>query len=391
MPKRAHGEGTIRRRKDGRWEARVPVGADPNTGKLRFKSFYGKTRTEALAKRDEFLTAVRTNTYVEPVKLKFGEWIRKWLELFVRPKVRPSTFARYRNNVETHIVPGLGHIELQKLSTEHIQAFYNKKAEELSSSVVAAIHMLVNGALKQAVRQKLILHNPAEYTERPPVRYKEVRPLDTGEVQRLLEAARDDRLYPAFLLLLTTGLRKGELLALRWQDVDLKAGTLTVRRSLYRLRVAPGDTRLVFTEPKTEAAKRTVPLLPEMVKELKAHKTRQNEEKLICGGAYEDNGLVFCTPTGTPLDPGNFLRKLKWLVKKAGLREEIRVHTLRHTFGTVVAQSGENPRNLQAVLGHADIRTTLQTYCHTSLEDKRRAVEKVAFLLPRASERQKGQ
>lgn len=386
--KRASGEGLVRKRPDGRWEARITVGIDPVTGKPKFKHFYGKTQAEAIEKRDAYLTAVRTGTYVEPQKILFGEWVNRWLELFVKPKVRQSTYAKYQINTRTHIVPALGHIELQKLTTEHIQEFYNEKAQTHSSSVIAILHQIINGSLKQAVKQRVVLNNPAEYTERPQVRYREVEPLTEEEVSKFLQAARGDRLYAAFLLDLFTGLRRGELLALRWSDVDFKAGTITVRESLSRVEIEPGKTELVFSEPKTESGKRTIPLLPEVVQELKRHKARQNEERLFFGREYEDNDLVFCTPTGKPIDPRNFLRKLKGILKKAGLREEIRVHTLRHTFGNVIAQAGENPRNLQALMGHADIRTTLGTYCHSGLDDKRRAVEKLAPFLNVAQKRQ---
>jgi integrase len=350
---------------------------NPATGKLEYKFFYGRKQKEAIEKRDRFLTALRTGTYVERKKITFGEWVAKWLELFVKPKVRQSTFAKYQINFRTHILPELGGIELQKLTTEHVQAFYNKKAENYSSSVIAILHLVITGALKQAVKQRLILHNPAEHTVRPPVKHKEIKPLSVGEVREYLAEAKKDRLYAAFLLALYTGLRKGELLALRWEDVDLNAKILTVKRSMGRVEICPGKTELIFSEPKTAAAKREIPLLPEVVQELKKHKVRQNEEKLFFGQAYEDTGLVFASETGKPIDPRTFLKKHKAILERAGLRQEVTVHTLRHTFGTLLAQVGENPKNLQMLLGHADIRTTLGTYCHSTLEDKRRAVEKL--------------
>ena len=379
--KRANGEGTIRQRKDGRWEVIITVGTDPMTGKPKTKSLYGKTQKEVKEKRDAYFVAVKTGTYVEPDRTTFGTWVTRWLDLFAKPKVRMSTYAKYRINTKTHILPKLGNVELQKLTTEHIQEFYNEKAASLSSSVIAILHQIINGSLKQAVRQKVIINNPAENTVRPTVKYKEISPLTSLEVTAYLETAKNERLYAAFLLDIYTGLRRGELLALRWKNVDLKAGVLTVKESLNRVETYSGKTELVFSEPKTANSKREIPLLSNIVQELKAHKARQNEEKLFFGQAYQDNDLVFTTHEGKPIEPRNFLRKHKALLKRAGLREEVRIHDLRHTFGTMLGQSGENPKNIQLIMGHADIRTTLGTYCHSTLEDKKKAIEKLAAII----------
>ncbi|MCL6558700.1 MAG: site-specific integrase [Firmicutes bacterium] len=375
--RRASGEGTVRVRADGRWEAVIPVGRDPLTGKIQFKSFYGKSQKEAIEKRDQYLTEIRTGTYVEPDKTLFGTWVFRWLELFVKPKVRTSTYAKYHINARTHVLPALGQIELQKLTTEHIQEFYNKKAETHSSSVLAILHQIVNEALKQAVKQRLILYNPAENTVRPPVKYKEIPPLTEKELEKYLAEAKKDRLYTAFLLDLYTGLRKGELLALKWENIDLHAGILKVKESLGRVEIAPGKTALEFSDVKTEASKREIPLLPEIVQELKRHKARQNEEKLFFGQGYEDKGLVFASEEGRPIDPRTILKRQKAILKRAGLREEITIHTLRHTFATLLARAGVNPKELQLLIGHADIRTTLGTYYHPTLEDKKKAIEKL--------------
>lgn len=381
MGKRGHGEGTITKRKDGRWMAQVTVGRDPLTGKLKRKTFYGKTRREVQEKLDNFKAEVKTGTYVEPRKTTFGDWVTCWLELYVKPTVKMSTFSKYRINARTHIIPNLGHIELQQLTTDHIQEFYNALAKTHSSSVIAIVHQIISGCLKAAVKQKVILNNPAEHTVRPTVKYREITPLSPQEVTAYLEAAKGERLYAAFLLDFYTGLRRGELLALRWSDIDLDAGILTVRRSLSRVETYDGKTKLVFSEPKTASSKREIPLLPFVLQELKAHKARQAQEKLLLGQAYQDNDLVFATAEGKPVEPRNLLRKHKAILKKAGLRSEIRIHDIRHTFGTLLAQAGENPKNLQAILGHADIRTTLGTYCHSGIEDKKRAMERLANVL----------
>lgn len=380
--KRGHGEGTIYKRKDGRWEAKASIGYD-SEGKPKRITRYFKTRKEA----QDWLAQVQhernVGTFVEPDKITFGEWLMRWLETYKKPpKIRPTSYANYLDAAKNHITPSLGHIPLQSLRTSDIQAFYNRKEKEnLSAWVIHRFHVLISGALKQAVRERFIAFNPAEYTTRPPIKQKEMQVLNVEEANRYLEAARDHRLYAAFLLEMTTALRRGELLALRWQDVDLANGTVTVKGSLTRVRYPEeGVTRLELTEPKTEASKRTIPLLPEVVRELKRLRKLQNEEKLFFGPTYQDNGLVFATPTGGMIDPRTFHRWHTAVLRKAGLRH-VRVHDLRHTVATIVLQAGENPENLRALLGHTRTSTTLDLYCHSDEEGKKKAVAKLRGIL----------
>jgi len=338
MAKRGHGEGTIYKRKDGKWEAKASIGYDPATGKLKRITKYFETRKEA----QEWLAQVqhekRTGQFVEPDKVTVGEWVMRYLQTYAKRKVRPNTFADYMDVFKSHINPVIGTIPLQALRTNTIQELYNQKAESgrldgkggLSPRTIHLIHLVLNGALKQAVREHLIQHNPAEYTVRPPMKRKEMDILNPKEVNRYLEVTKGDRLYAAFLLELTTGLRRGELLALTWDCVDFAKGTITVKQSLSRVRyVEEGFTRLEATDTKTEASKRTIPLLPEAVRELKALKRKQAEEKLFFGQAYKDKNLVFATPTGTPIEPRNFHRKHTAILEKAGLKH-VRLHDLRH-------------------------------------------------------------
>ncbi|OPY58706.1 MAG: Transposase [Pelotomaculum sp. PtaU1.Bin035] len=464
--KRANGEGILRERNDGRWEARITTGRDLVTGKPIQKSFFGKSQAEAKKKRDDYLVSVATGTYVEPDRKKFGEWLNRYLTVFIKPKTKPASYANYVDLANNHINPVLGNIPLQKLDTDTIQDFYNKKAESgrlnysyvrelpkerevtfvsrkgsklettikwlqeflakgpkdkqeieleakakdiplttlrtakerlgiisckkqskkngkggLSPRIIHMMHQIISGALKQAVKQKLILFNPADATTRPSLKYKEMTPLSTDEVNRYLDAARNDRLYPAFLLELTSGLRRGELLAPTWDCLDFTNETLTIKRTLARVRlVDKGTSELQFNEPKTEAGKRTIPLMPEVVQELKAHKARQAQEKLILGQGYKDNNLIFATPTGTPIEPRNFHRKHTEILQKAELRH-IRLHDLRHTFASILLQEGENPENLRDLLGHSKTSTTMDLYCHSTMEGKKKAVSRLAGII----------
>jgi integrase len=389
VKKRGHGEGTIYKRKDGKWEAKASIGCDPATGKLKRVTRYFDTRKEAQDWLAQVQHEKKTGVFVEPDKTTVGAWVMRYLQTYAKPKVKPNTFADYMDVLKNHIIPAIGTIPLQALRTSAIQELYNRKAESgrldgkggLSPRTIHLIHLVLNGALKQAVRERLIQHNPAEYTVRPPMKHKEMAVLSPEEVNRYLETAREDRLYAAFLLELTTGLRRGELLALTWDCVDFAKGAITVKQSLSRVRYAEeGFTRLEITDTKTEASKRTIPLLPEVVRELKALKRKQAEEKLLFGPAYQDKNLVFATPTGTPIEPRNFYRKHAAMLKKAGLRH-VRLHDLRHTFATILLQEGENPENLRDLLGHTKTSTTLDLYCHSTMEGKKKAVERLKTVL----------
>ncbi|CAA7602444.1 Integrase [Acididesulfobacillus acetoxydans] len=382
--KRANGEGMLRERSDGRWEARVPTEIDPLTGKQKFKTFYGHSQAEARAKRDEYLTATRTGTYVEPKKVLFGDYLSAWLDRYVKPNIRESTYSLYHSHVKNHIKPELGGIELQKLNTDTLQDFYNKKTGRLSGSAINLMHLLIRGCLDYAVEEKHILYNPdsSKQIKRPRVEAREVKPFNQEELQKFLKAAKGDPFYPMFVLDLHTGLRKGELLALRWKNANLNDGVLHVERSIGRIGKPGGKgTQIVESPPKTKAGVRDIPLPNEIVSLLKAHRAAQIEQKLALGQKHSEDSYIFDNGYGKPVDPRWFLRKLKIILEKAELRNDIRVHTLRHTFGTMLAQARENPKNLQELLGHADIRTTLGTYVHSTLEDKKRAVDKLASLI----------
>jgi integrase len=193
----------------------------------------------------------------------------------------------------------------------------------------------------------------------------------------LLPAIRDDRLYAAFFLAFMSGLRRGELLALRWRNIDLKAGTLHVRQTLVRARNHDeGRTQIVFSEPKTPQSRRTIPIPDECLTALKQHKARQAEEKLMLGDGYEDYGLVFCLPNGKPIDPRNFNRRFSQVLQQAGL-PHIRLHDSRHTFATLLLEHGVSPKVVQTMLGHSSAKITLDIYSHISLELEKQAADKL--------------
>lgn len=389
--KRGQGEGSISKRTRGNriyYEARITVGYT-ETGSPKQKSKYFKTRKEAQDWLVEATYQKKHGTFVEPSKITLGEWLERWLTVYVKPTVKPGSYANYVDVIQKHIIPSLGDTPLQTLRTNTIQDFYNQKRENgrldgkggLSPRMIHLMHQVISRALKQAVRENLISTNPAEHTTLPSLKYKEMTTLKPEEIKEYLEAVKSDRLYVAFLLELNTGLRRGELLALSWDCIDFEKKKLTIKRTLARVRLPDkGTSELKFSEPKTKSGKRDIPLHQNIIKELQAHKARQNKEKLLHGPKYTDNDLVFCTPQGTPIEPRNFHRKHTEILKKAGL-PHIRVHDLRHTVATLLVNNGIDPENIRALLGHSKTSTTLDLYCHSTSEGKEKAIETLSQII----------
>lgn len=262
-----------------------------------------------------------------------------------------------------HLTPALGRVKLKDLTPFKVQGLYRSKLDTgLSNSSVRYTHAVLHRALKQAVKWSLVPRNVAEAVDPPKVRREEITPLSPGQSRSFLAAARKtgDRFEALYVVALTCGLRQGEILGLKWSDVDLEAKTLRVNRQLQRHRDGDG---LVFSEPKN-ASRRTVPLAATAVEALRRHGKRQAEEKMRAGFLYEDEGLVFASEVGTPLDAQNVVnRSFKPLLKKAGL-PSIRFHDLRHTCATLLLAKGVHPKLVQALLGHASIGITMDLYSH---------------------------
>lgn len=369
MPKRrGRGEGTIYRRPDGTWVGQVSIGYDPATGKLKRKSFYGKTRKEVADKIAQALQQIKDGTYLEPTQTTLGEWLDKWLTTYKKGKLKPSTYESYKMLIDTHIKPALGNIPLAKLQAHMLQSFYNEKLENgradgkkggLSTRVVRYLHVVIRQALQQAVKEGLLIRNVADATTPPTVKNKQMRPLTEEELLKFFDAAKDDRLFAAYVVAVTTGLRRGELLGLCWDCVDLEKGIITVKRQLLALKQG-----LVLEETtKSKSGRRSIVLTDDAIRELKAWKKRQAQEKLLLGEAYQDNGLVFCKEDGTPLDPNEFTKRFQRLLERVGL-PKVRLHDLRHTHATLLLARGVHPKIVQERLGHSTITMTLDLYSH---------------------------
>ena len=354
--KRGNGEGSIHRRKDGGWCAQYTVYT--GEGRKR-KTLYGKTRQEVATKLAKALSDREGGLVFDTSNLTLGDYLNHWVHGSVRDSVKQRTFENYEGVVRKHLIPALGRIKLKALSPAHVQEFYRFKIDSgLSAGSVRNIHATLHKALKQAVRWGLIPRNVTEATTAPRSIKKEMQPLTPDHARILLDAARGDRFEALYVLAITTGLRRGELLGLRWQDVDLKRGYLQVRQQLIRTKKG-----LSFTTPKGSKS-RSVKLTQRAVESLKSHRKCQLEDKLRLVGLWQDTDLVFTTRRGTPFHPDSLTkRSFEPLMKRAGL-PPIRLHDLRHTFATILLAKGTHPKVVQEMLGHASISQTIDTYSH---------------------------
>lgn len=357
MGRRGNGEGTITRRKDGRWEARYYV---QTANGVKRKVLYGKTRAEVSDKLVKAQSDRIDGIAYDDENMTLGEYIEAWLKGSVFGSVRQSTYDRDTNLVNNHIKPILGGVKLKKLNAAQVQSFYRNRLDAgLSSSTVHKMHDILRRGLTQAVGWHLVPRNVADTVKPPRPAPKEMQALSNAEARRLLEAAGEDRLEALYILAIHTGMRQGELLALRWQDVDLENAVASVRRTLTR-----SGGKVVFGEPKTKKSRRSIRLTSQAVEALRSHLERQLQDMEILGDRYQDQGLVFTTDTGAPINPSNLRqRSLTPLLKRAGL-PHMRFHDLRHTCATLLLSRGVHPKFVQELLGHATIAITLDTYSH---------------------------
>ncbi len=357
--KRGNGEGSITRRKGGGWMAQYTLYTAE--GRKR-KTLYGKTRAEVAAKLAKALSNREDGLTFDAENVTVGEYLDRWLKDSVEGNVGPRTLSNYQLQVQQHIRPALGRIKLKVLSPAHVQGLYRSKLDSgLAPSSVRYIHAVLHRALKQALRWGLVPRNASESVDLPKLGNEEVEVLLPEEVRTFLDAASEDRLEALYIVAVTVGLRRGELLGLRWTDLELEGEPkLRVGRQLQRMRDGSGRR---FVAPKGGKG-RTIRLPARTVEALKTHRARQAEQKLKAGPLYQNGNLVFASEVGTPREPSNIDRRsFKPLLKKVGL-PNIRFHDLRHTCATVLLSQGVNPKFVQELLGHADIKLTLGTYSH---------------------------
>ncbi|MEK3744757.1 site-specific integrase [Brevibacillus sp. FSL K6-0770] len=347
------------RKRGSKWCFVLDLGKDETTGKRQQKWFSGfATKKEAEKAMAEKITEINQGTYIEPSKEMFSSFLTSWLDN-KRMSVRSSTYRNYEWLVNIHILPHLGKYELSKLNPMHIEAFYRMLKRDdspLSDEVITKIHTIINAVLTRAHERGFVAKNVAKLVDKPRFSKKKMEVWSEKEVLQFLDVAREDRLYIAFFLAITTGMRRGEILGLRWKDIDFENGEISVQQTLSN----KGDE---LQEPKTKSAQRSIALPEQTVAELKKHKRRIAQEKLMARSVYQDNDLVVCTSVGTKVLPRNLIRTYYRLLKKADV-PKIRFHDLRHSHATLLLKKGVHPKIAQERLGHANIRITLDTYSH---------------------------
>src|SRR5215213_6334139 len=329
-------------------------------GRRRYVS--GKNKTEAQRTLRRAMADADRGLVFDADNLKVGEYLDRWLADSVSDTVKATTFERYEQIMRLHLKPALGRVKLKALTPAHVRGLYREKLEAGSSArTVRYIHTTLHKALKQAVMDGLIPRNATEAVKPPQQTREEMCPLTPEQAKLLLQAAHEagDRLEALYVLAIHTGLRQGELLGLKWDDVDLETGSLQVRHTLAITKSGP-----VFTFPKTTGSRRSVKLTSNATEALKSHLKRQLAEIDRVGSLWSENGLIFASETGEPLDRRAVTKlKFKPLLKQAGL-PEIRFHDLRHTCATLLLTRNVNPKIVSEMLGHASIAITLDTYSH---------------------------
>jgi integrase len=375
--------GSVVKRGDG-YSVVVELERDPMTGKRRQKWHSGfRTKRDAERALSEIVASVHAGAYVEPTKQTLSDFTREWLAA-IKPTIRPSTHYSYSRNLQLHVLPQLGSVQLRRVDAGMLNGLYASLLADgrkdyagggLSPRSVRYIHTIVHRALKDAVRWGRLARNPAEAADPPKAAGRpESITWTADQLRGFLEATRGSRYSAAYLLLATTGLRRGEALGLRWSDLDLDAGRASIRQTVIVIR----HTVMIGT-PKTAKGRRIVTLDKGTVTALREHRGRQAAERLLMGAGWTDNDLVFCHPDGTVLHPERFSRGFLETVARIGL-PRIRLHDLRHGWATLALQAGIHPKVVQERLGHANIAITLDTYSHVVAGLHENAAEDVAAL-----------
>ena len=371
--RRANNEGSIHQRADGRWVACLHVGYERGT--RRRKYLYGRTQAEA---RDKLIAARRDlQMGVGPTddRMTVGTFLTHWLTDIEHPAIRPSTYRGYEQIIRNHLVPALGRVVLSRLTVAQVQALLNQVSAGRSATTVHRIHEVLRGALAQAEREQLVARNVAHLVRPPSNARHEIQPLTPEEAQGLIRSVGGTRWEAFYIVTVTLGLRLGETLGLRWQDVDLDEAVVQVRHALS---LVDGEWRLV--PPKTERSRRRLPLGTIAVEALRAHRVRQSQERLAAGPSWHDGDFVFATETGLPLDQGNVQRAHYRNLRNAGLPHH-RIHDLRHTCATFLLAQGVDLRVVMEVLGHSQVSLTANTYAHVMPALTREAASRIDAVL----------
>ncbi|OAA92949.1 tyrosine-type recombinase/integrase [Clostridium coskatii] len=393
MPsKKANGEGSVQKYyKDGvlkGWRTTITIGRD-DTGKLVRKQFYGKTKLDAIKKKDEYMNKSAAGLLPCDEKITLQEWIKIWLYEYRINDLRPSSLAEYNSLYKNYILNSqIGMRKLKDLKSTNIQAYYNTlvKDKHKTPNTIKSINKMLKPAINQAVKENYIIINPCNNVILPKITdKKEIQIFTLEEEEKFLKSIQDHRNRALFILVLGTGLRIGEVVALKWSDIDFENNELKVQRTFKRVskinieNPAENKTAIIEQEPKTKSSKRTIPVPLNIMEELKKHKKRQLEEKLKSGDIYVNNDLVFPNELGEPTDTRNLTRSYERALKKAKI-DYRNFHALRHTYATRLFEADVPLKTVQELLGHADISTTANIYTHVLPKQKIKAVDRINHL-----------
>ena len=381
--KRGAGEGSIIQRNDGLWMAAITVGRNKN-GTQKRKYFYGKTRADVSKKMTAAIKELNEGTYVDSsINTTVKQWMTHWLWNYKKMNLKQTTFEQYETLLRKHLYPKLGNIKLKELTTDKLQKLYNEmKGRGLSAKTIRTLNVIFHAGLKQAIWNGLLNKNITEQIVLPRDEYREMRVLSKEEQDKLVATAMNDRMGIAIIFSLLTGVRRGELLSLKWSDFDMEKKLVFIRRTVNRVKnYDEGDnkTKLVISDTKTVKGRRVIPIVDTLFKLLLKHKQVQDGEKARAGNLYENNDLVFATEIGRLIDPGNFNRTFDRMIKRAGI-EHTNLHALRHTYATRSLESGIDMRVLQELMGHSSMSVTADVYSHVLLERKVEEMKKLENL-----------
>lgn len=370
------------RKRGNTWAVVVDHGQDED-GKRRQKWHSGyRTKRDAERALTEILSRISAGTYMDPGRQTTADYLREWLTA-IKGTIRPGTWTSYRTNVERHVIPRVGARELRLLGASQLNALYAELLESgrcdneggLSTRTVRYTHTILHRALRDAVRWGKLARNPADLADPPKSRTPELKVWERDELRRFLTTVKEDRLYAAWLLVATTGLRRGELFGLRWSDLDLDAGRASIRQTLSSV-----GGKLTFSTPKTAKSRRSIALDPATVIALRRHRDNQDKERATWAEVYADLDLVFCRQDGSPLRPDTITRRFHQLSREAGV-PPVRLHDVRHTYASIGLAAGMHPKVMAERLGHATVGITLDTYSHVVPALAEQAAHQLAALI----------
>ena len=382
--KKGDGTGSIRQRSDGRWEARYSAGFNPKNGKQIRKSIYGKTRREVTKKLNQVLVDLDNGTYIDETNCTLSEWLEEWLDVYVRPNVKPYTLDSYTRICNNHIKPALGRIKLAELSPLQVQKFYNYLQDEkgLSAKMVKNVNGVLHSALDRAMKLEMLGRNVTKACILPKIQKKEIKPMEAAEISAFLEEIKGERFGIIYYVTLFTGMRQGEVLGLTWDCVDFERNTILVNKQLQKTQKVGGEYVLV---PTKSSRSRMMTVAPSVMEMLKLQRDKQLFQQRRAGEAWGNEwNLVFTDELGSYLPHFTVYKAFKAVVTRMGMPEE-RFHDLRHSFAVISLESGDDIKTVQSNLGHATASFTLDVYGHVSQRMKQQSADRMEEFIQRTT------